>query len=133
MTGYRTTREVVSLFGPDKIQQKLSEIATDMLGEHKFTSSTICISESGGCYYGASMSCKRRKQGQITIAVSFLCTWHYGVSNATSAQSNKKTQRWIYGHCAEAESLSKLLYKEKEIEKEVAPVEHKMREQVMKE
>ncbi|KAK6323976.1 hypothetical protein J4Q44_G00063150 [Coregonus suidteri] len=173
---------VVSLFGPDKIQQKLSEIATDMLGEHKFTSSTICISESEECYYGASMSCKGRKQGQIMIAVSCLCTWHYGVSNAvmtykpdqkkrddfdgtmqlpqnvkcqafnvksgkvmspcdscvdlfglkTSAQSNKKTQRWIYGHCAEAESLSKLLYKEIEIE--VAPVEeHKMREQVMKE
>ncbi|XP_041739583.2 uncharacterized protein LOC121571878 isoform X2 [Coregonus clupeaformis] len=172
---------VVSLFGPDEIQQKLSEIATDMLGVHKFTSSTICISESEECYYGASMSCKGRKQGQIMIAVSCLCTWHYGVSNAvmtykpdkkkrnnfdgtmqlpqyvkcrafnvisrevmspcdscvdlfglkTSAQSNKKTQRWIYGHCAEAESLSKLLYKEIEIE--VAPVEHKMREQVMKE
>ncbi|XP_045077974.1 uncharacterized protein LOC121571879 isoform X2 [Coregonus clupeaformis] len=170
---------VVSLFGPDEIQQKLSEIATDMLGEHKFTSSTICISESEECYYGASMSCKGKIPGQIMIAVSCLHTWHYGVSNAvmtykpdrnkrnnfdgtmqlpqcvkcqafnvmsgeemspckscvdlfglkTSAQSDKK--RWAHGHCAEAESLSKLLYEEEEIE--VARVEDEMREQVMAE
>ncbi|XP_045077972.1 uncharacterized protein LOC121571877 isoform X2 [Coregonus clupeaformis] len=173
---------VVSLFGPDEIKQKLTEIAAAIAtsGDDRFTSSTICISQSGGCYYGASMSCKGRRQGQIMIAVSCLCTWHYGVSNAvmtykpdktkrnnfdgtmqlpqkvkcqafnvtsgkvispcdscvdlfglkTSAQSNKKNGGWVHGHCAEAESLSKLLYKEKEIE--VATVEDEMREQVMK-
>ncbi|XP_045077973.1 uncharacterized protein LOC121571879 isoform X1 [Coregonus clupeaformis] len=181
---------VASSFGPDEIQQKLSEIATEIGNqdrslrntsskEHKFTSSTICISESEECYYGASMSCKGKIPGQIMIAVSCLHTWHYGVSNAvmtykpdrnkrnnfdgtmqlpqcvkcqafnvmsgeemspckscvdlfglkTSAQSDKK--RWAHGHCAEAESLSKLLYEEEEIE--VARVEDEMREQVMAE
>lgn len=173
---------VVSLFGPDKkleIWQKLRDIANVMSGKHRFTSSTICISESGGRYYGASMSCTGKKEGQIMIAVSCLCTWHYGVSNAVMTYKPDKNKRknfdgtmklqeyvkcqasnvksgekmppcrscgnlfglekpsnqmWPYGNCAEAESLSKLLYGEEEIVKNVVPpVDCKMREQVVKE
>ncbi|XP_023835192.1 uncharacterized protein [Salvelinus sp. IW2-2015] len=173
---------VVSWFGPDQkseIWQKLRDIANVMSGKHRFTSSTICISESGGRYYGASMSCTGKKEGQIMIAVSCLCTWHYGVSNAVMTYKPDKNKRknfdgtmklqeyvkcqasnvksgeeippckscgnlfglekpsnqmWPYGNCAEAESLSKLLYGEEEIVKKVVPpVDCEMREQVVKE
>ncbi|XP_038828021.1 uncharacterized protein LOC120027201 [Salvelinus namaycush] len=162
-----------------KYGMKLRDIANVMSGKHRFTSSTICISESGGRYYGASMSCTGKKEGQIMIAVSCLCTWHYGVSNAVMTYKPDKNKRknfdgtmklqenvkcqasnvksgekippckscgnlfglekpsnqmWPYGNCAEAESLSKLLYGEEEIVKKVVqPVDCKIREQVVKE
>nr|XP_046216800.1 uncharacterized protein LOC124042741 [Oncorhynchus gorbuscha] len=175
---------VVSMFGSDnelEIWQKLRDIASVMSGRHRFTSSTICISESGGRYYGASMSCTGKKEGQIMIAVSCLSTWHCGVSNAVMTYKPDKNKRkhfdgtmklqeyvkcqasnvksgkkmfpcrscghlfgleesrssnkmWPYGNCAEAESLSKLLYGEEEIVKNVVPsVDCKMREQVVNE
>ncbi|XP_024251272.2 uncharacterized protein LOC112229576 [Oncorhynchus tshawytscha] len=178
---------VVSLLGPDSeinILERLKEIANIMSeakSKYQFTSSTICVSQRKDVqrsYYGASMSCTGKK-GQIMIAVSCLCTWHYSVSNAVMTYKPDKNKRnnfdgtmklqghvkcqasnvksgeemspcrscghlfglkepsnqmWPYGNCAEAESLSKLLYGEEEIVKNVVPsVDCKMREQVVKE
>lgn len=39
------------------------------------------------------MSCTGKKEGQIMIAVSCLCTWHYGVSNAVMTYKPDKTKR----------------------------------------
>ncbi|XP_052326037.1 uncharacterized protein LOC118397997 isoform X2 [Oncorhynchus keta] len=180
---------VVSLLGPDIeiniLVERLQEIANRMSepnSKYKFNSSTICVSQRNDVqrsYYGASMSCNGKQEGQIMVAVSCLSTWHCGVSNAVMTYKPDKNKRknfdgtmklqeyvkcqasnvksgeemspcrscghlfglekpsnqmWPYGNCAEAESLSKLLYGEEEIVKNVVPsVDCKMREQVVNE
>ncbi|XP_029590873.1 uncharacterized protein LOC115175624 isoform X2 [Salmo trutta] len=84
---------VVSLHGPDNeidILKTLQKIAIDMSEpkmKYQFTSSTICVSQrkevqGTNRYYGASMSCNGRQEGQIMVAVSCLRTWNCRVSNA---------------------------------------------------
>nr|XP_029518951.1 uncharacterized protein LOC115131391 isoform X2 [Oncorhynchus nerka] len=100
---------VVSSLGPDIeiniLVERLQEIANGMSepnSKYKFNSSTICVSQRKnvqGRYYGASMSCKGKKEGQIMVAVSCLSTWHCGVSNAVMTYDpNTKMKRENFDH-----------------------------------
>ncbi|XP_071231524.1 uncharacterized protein [Salvelinus alpinus] len=104
---------VVSLLGPDReidILTTLQKIAIDMSEpkmKYQFTSSTICVSQrkevqGKKCYYGVSMSCNGRQEGQIMVAVSCLRTWNCRVSNAVMTYDpNTKEKRKNFDHTFE--------------------------------
>ncbi|XP_070995540.1 uncharacterized protein [Oncorhynchus clarkii lewisi] len=99
---------VVSLLGPDReinILERLKEIANVMSeskSKYQFTSSTICVSRRNDVersYYGVSMSCNGKLEGQIMVAVSCLSTWHCSVSNAVMTYDPiTKTKRVNFDH-----------------------------------
>ncbi|XP_029518950.2 uncharacterized protein LOC115131391 [Oncorhynchus nerka] len=100
---------VVSSLGPDIeiniLVERLREIANGMSepkSKYQFTSSTICVSRRNDVersYYGVSMSCNGKQEGQIMVAVSCLSTWHCGVSNAVMTYDpNTKMKRENFDH-----------------------------------
>ncbi|XP_031644668.1 uncharacterized protein LOC116352800 isoform X1 [Oncorhynchus kisutch] len=100
---------VVSSLRPDIeiniLVERLHQIANGMSepnSKYKFNSSTICVSQGKDVqrsYYGASMSCNGKQEGQIMVAVSCLSTWHCGVSNAVMTYDpNTKKMRENFDH-----------------------------------
>ncbi|KAM9414704.1 uncharacterized protein ACWYII_023944 [Salvelinus alpinus] len=94
----------LSFINPSLKPQTTSNAGVEarVLGKYQFTSSTICVSQTKEVqrsYYGVSMSCNGRQEGQIMVAVSCLRTWNCRVSNAVMTYDpNTKKKRENFDH-----------------------------------